>query len=477
MQNLPVTAALSATSMQAPTPTDNNNAAQATEPFGNVLARQQANAGASPGNQKPDSKKSTSSAANDASATAIDNAPTTQPPTPDASSMLAALLPTTAVTNSPAAKDKSDPQAPSQNGASTLPGDMLAMMLPTAVVTNSPATKDKATPQASTPSGMSALSGDMLAKLLPATAGASSSATKDKSTPQAPTSDGVSVLPGDMLAKLLPSTTAANRTVANGKGLQESVTNGGKNVPSQPIATTALGAALQSAESKAASGASGGALTTGVNSSKDNTFAAALGTLSKDSTKTTQLDTGTTKISAQPVAPVASDSLLQNGMAPIVTSQNVVVQAAQATINTPVTDKAWGNDFNQKITWMATQHEQTAELHLNPPNLGPLDVVLKVSGDQATALFTSPHAAVRDAVQQALPQLRNMLADNGITLGNAMVSDQSPKDQQAWQASQQQKGSGGTTGTIDTIVATGSIPSVATASLGRRHQGMVDTFA
>jgi flagellar hook-length control protein FliK len=126
---------------------------------------------------------------------------------------------------------------------------------------------------------------------------------------------------------------------------------------------------------------------------------------------------------------------------------------------------------------MATQHEQTAELHLNPPHLGPLDVVLKVSGDQATALFTSPHAAVRDVVEQALPQLRDMLAGNGITLGNATVSDQSPRDQQAWQANQQQKGNRGAAGAIDATVATESITSVATASLVSRHLGMVDTFA
>ncbi len=499
MQNLPVTATTivtsPATSTQASTPTDNNSAMQAAEPFGNVLARQQANAGAPPNNQKPDSKKPTASAANDASATATGNVPTTQPPTltPDTSSMLAALLPATAVTNSPATKDKTDPHAPAPNGVSTLHGDMLAMTLPTAAVTNSPATKDKTDPQAPVPNGVSTLPSDMLAMMLPTTVVTNSPATKDKTDPQAPVPNGVSTLPGDMLAMMLPSTVATSRTVANGKGLQEPITNEGKKAQTQPIAAAALGATLQSVENKVVSEASGTsgasallgaqgntkleATATGVNTSKDNTFAAALGILSKDGAKTAQLDTSAMKISAQPVASAAPDSLLQSGIAPIVASQSGVTQAAQAVINTPVTDQAWGNEFNQKITWMATQHEQTAELHLNPPNLGPLDVVLKVSGDQATALFTSPHAAVRDAVQQALPQLRDMLAGNGITLGNATVSDQSPKDQQAWQANQQQKGNGSTAGTIDATVTTGVITSGSSVSLGRHHQGMVDTFA
>jgi flagellar hook-length control protein FliK len=103
---------------------------------------------------------------------------------------------------------------------------------------------------------------------------------------------------------------------------------------------------------------------------------------------------------------------------------------AQVTINTPVSHEKWGDEFNQKITWLSNQKEQTAELHLNPPQLGPMDVVLKVSGDQATAFFTSPHAAVREAVEQALPRLREMLADSGIMLGNATVSDQAPRNRQ-----------------------------------------------
>ena len=106
------------------------------------------------------------------------------------------------------------------------------------------------------------------------------------------------------------------------------------------------------------------------------------------------------------------------------------MQPVQMTVNTPVNQDKWADEFSQKITWLASSNkDQTAELHLNPPQLGPLDVVIKVSGDQATALFTSPHAAVRDAMEQAMPRLRDMLADNGIMLGNTTVSDQTPRDQ------------------------------------------------
>jgi flagellar hook-length control protein FliK len=152
----------------------------------------------------------------------------------------------------------------------------------------------------------------------------------------------------------------------------------------------------------------------------------------------------------------------------------VNVMPAQVTINTPVTHDKWGDEFNQKITWLATSKEQSAELHLNPPQLGPMDVVLKVSGDQATALFTSPHAAVREAIEQALPKLREMMADNGIMLGNATVSDQSSRNEQNASDRQTRSGRTGGESTADTGVA--SITSTRVSPISR-HNGIVDTFA
>lgn len=491
MQNLPIFTAqpVTPTQTQTSTPSD-NNASQATEPFGNVLARQRANADSpQQGSKQSDVKQQGPSAANDATATptAAANAAITPASIPDVPSTqpkdkLAALLLTTPATSTTASKDKAkdkiNPQAVVPDGGSSLPSGILVTLLPAAPATNSTASKDttsretvskdkiskdKVDPQAPAPAGINTLPGDMLAMMSPGNAGTSTAIVKDKTNVPAP---APAALPGDMLAKLAPTNTT------QGKGLQESLSNGSKKAGETPITTAALGASLQAAENKAISATP----LAGVGTSKENTFAVALGALGKDGVKTPQLDLSATKTHMQAVASTAMNSLMQNGMTPVVASQSGPTHVLQAVINTPVTDQAWGNDFNQKITWMATQKEQTAELHLNPPNLGPLDVVLKVSGDQATALFTSPHAAVREAVEQALPQLRNMMADNGITLGNAMVSDQSPKDQQAWQASQQRKGNGDATGTID-VTAAGGITSSSTAALGRRHEGMVDTFA
>ena len=146
--------------------------------------------------------------------------------------------------------------------------------------------------------------------------------------------------------------------------------------------------------------------------------------------------------------------------------------ASPLTISTPVNQPAWGNEFGQKIIWMANQRNQSAELHLNPPELGPLDVVLKMNGDQATAIFTSPHAAVRDAIEQAIPKLREMLADNGIMLGQAMVSDHTAKnDHDNAPRKPPSRSAAG-----ESNVEGGSLQEVRVTGISR-HNGMVDTFA
>ena len=140
------------------------------------------------------------------------------------------------------------------------------------------------------------------------------------------------------------------------------------------------------------------------------------------------------------------------------------------SIATPLGSPAWAGEFSQKISWLSHQQSQVAELHLNPPDLGPMHVVISVTDNQATAQFSSPHSEVRHAIENALPKLRDSLADNGIMLGNATVSDQTPRDSGARHFTQP---SNRTVATNTAEPAAISVPHVHT----RRHTGMLDTFA
>ncbi len=191
---------------------------------------------------------------------------------------------------------------------------------------------------------------------------------------------------------------------------------------------------------------------------------------------------GNLELAVTNVAPRAEDLMkfsLPNTLSnPLGNTSKLPDTPAQA-IAAPFGSAAWNSEFTQKISWMThSKLDQVAELHLNPPNLGPLDVVLKISDNQATAMFSSPHLAVREAVESAMPKLRELLADNGITLGNTSVSDQAPRDNNNSANTNEQGASNRWSNQGNNVSASDETPLTMTAQTTiQRHNGMVDTFA
>lgn len=145
------------------------------------------------------------------------------------------------------------------------------------------------------------------------------------------------------------------------------------------------------------------------------------------------------------------------------------------TPSTPVSDRSWGKDFGESVMWMSRHQVQTAQINLNPPQLGPVQVTLNVVGDQATAVFASPHAEVRQAITDAMPQLREMLAGAGINLGQANVGAQ--LQQQAQQNAHQASGSGRFASDNAILQGTSAVEDASSPSLVSRGRGLVDLFA
>lgn len=143
---------------------------------------------------------------------------------------------------------------------------------------------------------------------------------------------------------------------------------------------------------------------------------------------------------------------------------------------TAVGAPGWDSALAQKVIWQVGQQQQVAELHLNPPQLGPLLIQVSMSADQgtniATAHFVSQHAAVRDAIEAAMPRLREMLAESGISLGNTTVGNGAFQQQNFSQA-----------GSPHTLRRMENDFGAANDADGNMHpvravrNGMVDTFA
>lgn len=99
-------------------------------------------------------------------------------------------------------------------------------------------------------------------------------------------------------------------------------------------------------------------------------------------------------------------------------------------VTQPLSAPAWRDAFADKVTWMANARQPVAELQINPPQLGPVEIRVSMNADQASLSFFSPHAAVREAIQASLPRLTDAFAASGLTLGNVLVGAESQSGQQ-----------------------------------------------
>lgn len=144
--------------------------------------------------------------------------------------------------------------------------------------------------------------------------------------------------------------------------------------------------------------------------------------------------------------------------------------------------QAWDNQVSQRIVYMIGK-ESAATLTLNPPDLGPVQVVLNVSNDQATVAFSSQQLEVRQALENAMPRLREMMSESGIALGNATV-DAGAANQQGSQNNERRAeggngngGGNGLAGTGQGDVAVNEVAPRATRTVALGDRGMVDLFA
>jgi flagellar hook-length control protein FliK len=62
-------------------------------------------------------------------------------------------------------------------------------------------------------------------------------------------------------------------------------------------------------------------------------------------------------------------------------------------------------------TWLGARNIQTAELHLNPADLGPIDVRIQIGSDQSSINFSSQNATVRELLEANIHRLRDMIAE------------------------------------------------------------------
>jgi flagellar hook-length control protein FliK len=112
-------------------------------------------------------------------------------------------------------------------------------------------------------------------------------------------------------------------------------------------------------------------------------------------------------------------------------SSSPAAETRTLSVHTPPAEvERWASETTQRLVWLAGRGETKAELQLTPPSLGKLEISLIVNNDQLTAHFVAASQATRDALEHALPHLREQLAQAGMSLGQTSVSTGDSSDQQ-----------------------------------------------
>lgn len=161
-------------------------------------------------------------------------------------------------------------------------------------------------------------------------------------------------------------------------------------------------------------------------SASDSDLAALLGTTS---------DLGTANSAATP------GSTTETGFAETLAAQQAQQQlktpASEITppelpVSAPVSSPKWSQEVGEHMVWMSKNDTQQAQLTLNPPHLGPVQVSLSLNNEHLTAQFVAASPEVRQALEESLPRLKEMLADSGIQLGQTSVGSESFRQQQGF---------------------------------------------
>lgn len=95
------------------------------------------------------------------------------------------------------------------------------------------------------------------------------------------------------------------------------------------------------------------------------------------------------------------------------------------TVDTQIGRPQWAEAFNSRVLLLSQDQIPSAQIKLNPAELGPVEIRLSMNKDQTHIHFIAQHSEVRDAIEEAFPRLRELMGQSGVNLGDVNVSQHS----------------------------------------------------
>jgi len=178
----------------------------------------------------------------------------------------------------------------------------------------------------------------------------------------------------------------------------------------------------------------------------------------------------------QDTTPSTLDTLMAGHTAQVQAQQTQhTIPSSNINVATPLQENRWAQDFSERIVWAAKNDQQVAQINISPAQLGPVQITLNMNGDQASIAFASPHAEVRKAIEDAMPNLKEMLSTAGISLGQSNVGAQ--LQQQQRDTNPLFANGNRSTGETAILPPDSHTGSISTGLPIQRGRGLVDLFA
>jgi hypothetical protein len=100
-----------------------------------------------------------------------------------------------------------------------------------------------------------------------------------------------------------------------------------------------------------------------------------------------------------------------------------LVTALKSPFTVPNT-QVWVGEMREKIDMVLASQRNEIELKLSPANLGKIEVLIRRDDDQTALTFFVKNPEVRETLEQGLARLHRNLSEQGLTMGDTTVSDQ-----------------------------------------------------
>lgn len=187
----------------------------------------------------------------------------------------------------------------------------------------------------------------------------------------------------------------------------------------------------------------------------------------------TNVPADSAKLAAMPA--VAANTASPAGLA--VSGEASATQHPETTLQLPthLRDPRWGEHLGERVVVLAQGEKNSAQIDINPAQLGPIRVKIDMSGDQVSVQFSSASSEVRQVLEDALPRLREQLANSGIQLGQANVGSQS--QQTPREAFAQSTPSPRSPGEGAILPAESALEAQSSGRMIQSGRGLVDLFA